>query len=90
MSQNMPVPESAHDGITNTDGGAEINPITGQRLDHEWVDDLPPMTEEEKEMEAEKLFVLFERLKKTGMMDVVNPVQQAVDSGRFEELPDDA
>ena len=38
------------------------NPITGQRLDmEEEVDEGPPMTDEEKEREAERLFVLFER-----------------------------
>ncbi len=52
-------------------------------------DDGPEMTEEEKEREAERLFVLFERLKKTGVVDVVNPVEQAMREGRFEELPDD-
>ena len=39
-----------------------INPITGQRMDMEQDVDLPEMTEEEKEREAERLFVLFERL----------------------------
>jgi len=49
-------------------GGADvtdtrpINPITGQRMDMEAEVDLPEMTDEEKEREAERLFVLFERL----------------------------
>jgi hypothetical protein len=47
------------------------------------------MTQEEKEREAERLFVLFERLKATGVMDVVNPVEQAYRSGRIQELSDD-
>ena len=39
-----------------------INPITGQRRDMEKnVDEMPPMSEEEKLREAERLFVLFER-----------------------------
>ena len=38
-----------------------VNPITGQRLDMEPKDEGPPMTDEEKEREAERLFVLFER-----------------------------
>ena len=88
MSQNMPIPESANEAFSNTEGGAEINPVTGQRIDKETKDGGPPMTEEEKEQEAEKLFVLFERLKRTGVVDVKNPVQQAVDEGRFEELDD--
>jgi len=29
------------------------------------------------------------RLKKTGVIDVTNPVQQAINEGRFEELSDD-
>jgi hypothetical protein len=92
MSQGMPVPENA--GEAFAEGGAEgsgarINPVTGQRMDTEAQDDLPPMTEEEKEKEAERLFVLFDRLKRTGVVDFVHPVQQAKDEGRFEELPDD-
>lgn len=91
MSQNIPVPHNATDAWTDGGGeGVRINPITGQRLDAEmYVDEGPPMTDEEKEIEAEKLFVLFERLRATGMVDVVNPVRQAVEEGRFEELPDD-
>ncbi|TID20883.1 guanine nucleotide exchange factor [Venturia nashicola] len=91
MSQNIPVPQNATDTWTKGGGeGVRINPITGQRLDAEsYVDEGPPMTDEEKEIEAEKLFVLFERLRATGMVDVVNPVRQAVEEGRFEELPDD-
>lgn len=39
-----------------------LNPITGQRIDkEEEVDTGPPMSEDEKEREAAKLFVLFER-----------------------------
>jgi hypothetical protein len=33
--------------------------------------------------------VLFERLKATGVMDVVNPVEEAYRSGRIQELSDD-
>ena len=46
--------------VTNVDG-VEINPVTGQRRDMEANESLPDMTEEEKEREAERLFVLFER-----------------------------
>lgn len=91
MSQNIPVPQNATESWTEGGGDdVRINPITGQRLDAEtFVDEGPPMTDEEKEIEAEKLFVLFERLRATGVVDVVNPVRQAVEEGRFEELPDD-
>jgi len=70
--------------------GPAVNPITGQRLDAEPEVELPEMTDEEKEREAERLFVLFERLKATGVMDVENPVTAAMQSGRIQELPDDA
>ena len=46
--------------VTSVDG-VEINPVTGQRRDMEPVDLGPEMSQEEKEREAEKLFVLFER-----------------------------
>ena len=89
LTHNLPVPtQSSEDpGQTvTTVNGQEINPVTGQRRDMEPEDPLPDMTDEEKEREAEKLFVLFERLKATGVMNVVNPVEQAVQEGRFEEL----
>lgn len=38
-----------------------VNPITGQILDKEEAGPVIEMTQEEKEMEAERLFVLFER-----------------------------
>lgn len=39
------------------------------------------MTDEEKELEAEKLFVLFDRLEKTGM--VQNPIRKAIQEGKL-------
>jgi hypothetical protein len=96
MSHNIEMPLNAAEASSvgsdgDAESGAEINPITGQKLSAEARDQQEPqqeMTQEEKEREAEKLFVLFERLKATGVVDVKNPVQQAVDEGRFEELPD--
>ena len=41
--------------------GPDVNPITGQRIDAEPDVPLPDMSDEEKEREAERLFVLFER-----------------------------
>ncbi|KAK4153272.1 guanine nucleotide exchange factor synembryn-like protein [Chaetomidium leptoderma] len=69
--------------------GRAVNPITGQFLDEERFADLPEMTMEEKEREAERLFVLFERLKQTGVVSVQNPVEMAMQEGRIQELPDD-
>ena len=95
MTHNLPVPDHALKGegasedpggrITTVDG-KEINPVTGQRRDMEPQDAGPEMTDEEKEKEAEKLFVLFERLKATGVVNLVNPVEQALQEGRFEEV----
>ena len=51
--------------VEGSDGVHEIrrpvNPITGQFLDTERPVEMPEMTDEEKEREAERLFVLFER-----------------------------
>ena len=89
MTHNLPVPrntgEDPRENVTTVDG-QEINPITGQRRDMEPEDPLPAMTDEEREREAERLFVLFERLQATGVMNVVNPVEQATNEGRFEEV----
>ncbi|KAJ4992008.1 guanine nucleotide exchange factor synembryn [Stagonosporopsis vannaccii] len=91
LSKNIPMPESALKDAgeaSSSTGGAPVNPITGQRLNREEPVEMPEMTQEEKEMEAERLFVLFERLKKTGVVDVKNPVEEAYRSGRIEELSD--
>lgn len=59
-SRGIQVPQDAQEAFSSTtDTG--INPITGQRFDAEPQDSGPPMTQEEKEREAERLFVLFER-----------------------------
>lgn len=52
--------EDPGERLTRVDG-LEINPVTGQRKDKEPAISGPAMTDEEKEVEAEKLFVLFER-----------------------------
>jgi hypothetical protein len=60
---------------------SKINPVTGQDLDAERRDRLettsmePEMTEQEKEEEAERLFVLFDRLNRTGVVKVQNPAR---------------
>ena len=71
VQHNVPIPENAFEawstnsseGNTRTsqDSGKAINPITGQTLESEAKMELPEMTNDEKEREAEKLFVLFER-----------------------------
>ncbi|KAJ4394081.1 hypothetical protein N0V93_003298 [Gnomoniopsis smithogilvyi] len=97
FQNNIPVPKNAADGNAAAGAGAggsgsgrAVNPITGQFLDRETVpDEGPEMTEEEKEREAERLFVLFERLRRTGVVDVQNPVEQAVREGRYNDIKDD-
>lgn len=95
MSHNIEIPSSAAEAGSiasdgDAEGGADVNPVTGQKLSTEGRETLETkeMTEDEKERAAERLFVLFERLRATGVVDVKNPVQQAVDEGRFEELED--
>lgn len=42
------------------------------------------MTDEEKERETEKLFVLFDRLEKTGMLpSSQNPYRKAIQQGKM-------
>lgn len=95
MSHDIKVPSSAMETSITSDSHSldvdvDVNPITGQKLSAESRDapKMEEMTEEEKEREAERLFVLFERLRATGVVDIKNPVQQAIDDGRFEELND--
>lgn len=107
---NIDTPENVA-STSNSTTSRPVNPITGQFLDEESTPDIPPMTDEEKLREAERLFVLFERyvgpggtyagimimkltadgsrLKQTGVMDVQNPVEEAMRSGRFQELGED-
>lgn len=63
--------------------GAEINPITGTVYEEIDTKDLDEMTEEEKEREAEKLFVLFDRLEKRGFTQ--NPIRAAQQKGELEK-----
>ncbi|KAH6633065.1 guanine nucleotide exchange factor [Boeremia exigua] len=89
LAKNIAMPASAlRDAGEGAGAGVPVNPITGQRLDREEPVEMPEMTQEEKEREAERLFVLFERLKKTGVVDVRNPIEEMYRSGRVEELSD--
>jgi hypothetical protein len=121
FQHNVPIPENALEAWSTSDSetsnarasqdsrhtlDGKVNPVTGQFLDKEVQVEEEPMTQEEKEREAERLFVLFERfvfllcvedlvltfprLKETGIVDIQNPVEAAFQQGRFEELDDDA
>ncbi|KAH9978248.1 guanine nucleotide exchange factor [Lactifluus volemus] len=69
-------PSSGEASVPSDSSGAQINPITGaiqeERAEIE-------MTEEEREREAERLFVLFDRLERTGAVPPeANPVRRAI------------
>jgi hypothetical protein len=61
MNRNMEVPPNASEAHAASGSSRTRNPITGQYLDEEQHPAMPEMTDEEKEREAERLFVLFER-----------------------------
>ncbi|KAB8299012.1 hypothetical protein EYC80_001144 [Monilinia laxa] len=102
FQHNVPVPENAFEAWSTENGnghgktrpshdsGKAVNPITGQLLEAETNINVPEMSQAEKEREAERLFVLFERLKKNGVITATNPMEEALHQGRFEELEDDA
>lgn len=86
MARNIAIP---HEIIEEVAAGADsgVNPVTGRYFSQEAADEeLRNMTQEEKEREAERLFVLFERLNKTGVIKVENPMRAAMESGRFQEI----
>ena len=76
-----PAGSSGASAPTTTTTGVPINPITGvAEKPSEPID----MTDEEKEREAEKLFVLFDRLEKSGAIPKEsNPIRQAIAKGKL-------
>ncbi|KAH7344119.1 guanine nucleotide exchange factor [Rhizoctonia solani] len=64
-------------------GGDDVNPITGTRQAPSGPS-LADMSDEEKQREAEKLFVLFDRMERMGMAK--NPIREAFQSGKFEDM----
>jgi hypothetical protein len=93
FSHNIPIPANVQgpsdSSAGDSTGRTDVNLITGQRLDAEPEGpDLSQMTDEEKEREAERLFVLFERMRSLGV-GVENPVRAFQQSGRFEELDEE-
>jgi hypothetical protein len=65
-----------------------VNPITGA-YDLPSDSSVPEMTEEEKQAEAEKLYVLFDRMASTGVMEVENPIRAAQSQGKFVEATEE-
>lgn len=79
-------PSSRKNSAVSTDG---VNFITGQLVSHEEQPvkrPLEELTEEEKLRDAERLFVLFERLKANKVLSVENPVAVAAREGRLQEV----
>ena len=61
----------------------QIDPISGMVKTEDQSKPLDEMTDEEKEREAEKLFVLFERMEKVTGME--NPLKKAFHEGKLEK-----
>lgn len=79
---SAPPPPSGSGAAANIPGGS-VNPITGSVQQRPPVDDTE-MTQEEKEAEMEKLFVLFDRLERTGAMPKEqNPIRKAIQEGKM-------
>lgn len=77
---SAPPPPGSTDGISTP--GDNVNPITGV-VNRPRPNVEEEMTEEEKEREAEKLFVLFDRLEKTGALPPEqNPIRKAIKEGK--------
>lgn len=80
---NAPPAGAAPGAPTTTASGLPLNPITGTvepSTNHLQVE----MTDEEKEVEAEKLFVLFDRLEKAGVLPQnQNPYRKAIQQGKI-------
>jgi Guanine nucleotide exchange factor synembryn len=73
----MTAPTARHDAMGNL-----LHPITATNVPTEADDsNRVDMTDEEKEREAERLFVLFDRLEKSGMG--VNPIRKARQEDKF-------
>ncbi|KAJ3937158.1 MAG: guanine nucleotide exchange factor [Lentinula lateritia] len=74
---------SAPDPSSITTGQREINPITGTYAPTgPTVSATADMTEDEKEQEMEKLFVLFDRLERSGSMPASqNPMRKIIEKG---------
>lgn len=81
MSAPPPNTSTTNPSLT-TPGGVQINPITGTTEKPK--PNEPEMTEEEKEREMEKLFVLFDRLEKSGNLSRdQNPIRKAIQEGKL-------
>ncbi|KAF8914117.1 guanine nucleotide exchange factor [Gymnopilus junonius] len=82
LSAPQPSSSSGSGPSLTTPAGQDINPITGTTFQPKPA--TPEMTDEEKEREMEKLFVLFDRLEKTGALPPdQNPMRKAIQQGKL-------
>ncbi|KAJ2781861.1 hypothetical protein H4R18_002624 [Coemansia javaensis] len=94
VARGIPVPSDIVEQVA-AGSGPVVDPVTGRHLGQgaaaaAAAAELAAMTDEEKMREAERLFVLFERLDRTGVIRVENPVRAAAESGRLAEVVDDS
>ncbi|KAG5463398.1 MAG: guanine nucleotide exchange factor, partial [Olpidium bornovanus] len=82
VMNNIPFPHP--DSLSSSSPERPYDVVTGEYIDaaKRANAELAAMTDEEKEREAEKLFVLFERLNKTGVITAENPVGKAIREGK--------
>lgn len=81
---NAPPPTASSSASVpqTTPSGEQINPITGTTFQPK--SNQPEMSDEEKEREMEKLFVLFDRLEKSGSLPPdQNPIRKAIREGKM-------
>ncbi|KAL7410979.1 guanine nucleotide exchange factor [Mrakia frigida] len=92
-----PKPKPTSSPSKSKPSAAPINPMTGLNASASTAMHDTTMTDEEKEREAERLFVLFERMEKNPAVSMgtggeggkmKNPVREAVESGKYGELED--
>lgn len=75
-------PQASSSSSTAASTSDQIDPITGTIVQPKI--ELPEMSDEEKEREMEKLFVLFDRLEKTGAINPEqNPMRKAIQKGQM-------
>ncbi|KAJ1908933.1 hypothetical protein GGI03_004211 [Coemansia sp. RSA 2337] len=90
LARGIAIPDSVIRQVRESVDSNLVDPVTGRYLNQDMDRELANMTDEEKEREAERLFVLFERLNKTGFIKVDNPVRTAMESGRFQEIDEES
>jgi hypothetical protein len=90
VRHKIPLPENAletkesgngESSVSTQETWKPVNPITGQTLESEPAVNMPQMTDEEKEREAERLFVLFERHVYFAFIDILYVYTNYGDTG---------